>query len=688
VGDNKKQVGAEEYYRAGCLLSQVAANYELAWLYPSLKTKPHEAFCDALGDVDPIFSPLAGDKETAAGLVEAARELSARWQNEVFRSPKHLGARAAVFACPKPCGEERECDTSPALDFVQFVSETVVEITQNSPECWPDVTDWGRLFSVLTGSLREKLQQELFMRLDDGDIPEVDVWPYLNAGIPLTKQRADSMEQRSGHGSLPAWQLWEETKDWYTEQIAMAGKEGNWNADQLRRIRDALGHSFGALWELVDFRACLESILDHPRPEQEPAIAYKIDCSRPAAMQKVLSSDAFDDGFYGDVCTLLENGVDAGRSGGDLQPVWFTLGIYLNWSQVRLPCFLPPPLRDRKKLMGGADEPKEVVRWALHRLNCPLLLKRLDKKNWVSKVKGGLERDFGLSLPDHRQSYQGPSVGDRQAVPEQKAERQLKDLMGCNQQMAGPLAPAPNGKGSDENEVTVEPTKDEEGAVEDLNLQKLRNRTQIVSKVTEVIRAGDPIKTDRLDEVRLLIVMVQQHLPDKVQLRPGPHQIQRAKWPHDLDCPTEVNLQLVTAQQTARDAVLALAKRYEGDSEQLFAEAADGNSWAWGDLFEAMRQDTNKDDRNPKCLVRGLPDSLIRIAWELQKHPDGLSPKDLKDAINSELDETEGEGILTPGARGRFWSEVSRLKSRHEKKWGWWWEKYIEHEPYKGYKLA
>lgn len=422
MSNNKEQAGAEEYYRAGCLLSQVAANYELAWLYPSMRTKPSEAFCSALQDVKPIFSPLAPNKEAAETVGETAQELRTRWKNDVFRSPKHLGARAGVFACPTPAAQDPDLDPPPKMDVRGMVTEAVLEILRGSTQHWPHQTDWGDFCIRLNEALKEQLWGKLFALVGDDSSDVHDSWFKLGQYIPLSKDRVLAIENGASGGSVPAREIWEETRSWYFEQtMDICRKTTDWTHDQLHHVQEALSYSFAALEDLIDFAACLRSALDHPWPGEAPdvpKIQYEIDYSIPNAMEEVLRSDA----FCGDLCDLLENGVNVGRSGDAPHSVWFILGIYMDWSKVRLPCFLPPPLRDRKKLMGDADEPKEVVRWALHTLNRPLLFEHLSKKNWVKKVKQGLERDFDVSLPDHAHSYAG-----KPALEHEEAGRQTVD---------------------------------------------------------------------------------------------------------------------------------------------------------------------------------------------------------------------------------------------------------------------
>jgi hypothetical protein len=77
-----------------------------------------------------------------------------------------------------------------------------------------------------------------------------------------------------------------------------------------------------------------------------------------------------------------------------------------------------------------------------------------------------------------------------------------------------------------------------------------------------------------------------------------------------------------------------------------------------------------------------LPPVYVRIAWELEGHPYGLSSKILKEALHRKLDSTEGKDILYPKARADFWSQPSAYKSKAKQKGGelWeWWKNWIEH---------
>ncbi|KXB07558.1 hypothetical protein AKJ51_01040 [candidate division MSBL1 archaeon SCGC-AAA382A20] len=62
----------------------------------------------------------------------------------------------------------------------------------------------------------------------------------------------------------------------------------------------------------------------------------------------------------------------------------------------------------------------------------------------------------------------------------------------------------------------------------------------------------------------------------------------------------------------------------------------------------------------PEWVKPVLTDSILRLAWELHKHQEGLKPGQLKKEMEKRLDRTEGKGILTDKARRGFWSEPSK----------------------------
>ncbi len=97
-----------------------------------------------------------------------------------------------------------------------------------------------------------------------------------------------------------------------------------------------------------------------------------------------------------------------------------------------------------------------------------------------------------------------------------------------------------------------------------------------------------------------------------------------------------------------------------------------------GDDTTAAERPVGRNHEKPSWWQLDLPPSLLRMAWELSKAPDGLRAGDLKTAMYRNLDETEGENILSSQARESFWSEPSNYKNRHKEKWGEWWEQFIE----------
>lgn len=158
----------------------------------------------------------------------------------------------------------------------------------------------------------------------------------------------------------------------------------------------------------------------------------------------------------------------------------------------------------------------------------------------------------------------------------------------------------------------------------------------------------------------------------------------------DLRHRTEVALERAH-EGIAQADVPATMAAMDGENEEAIRCASEGLRRAReavgeeldrlvAELLVAARDGRGEDieeHNQPAWLEPGLPDSLRRMAWELQKEPDGLKAKELKDRMDKQLSDSEGRSVLTPTARERFWSEPSRYKSKHKDKWGDWWERFI-----------
>ncbi len=92
----------------------------------------------------------------------------------------------------------------------------------------------------------------------------------------------------------------------------------------------------------------------------------------------------------------------------------------------------------------------------------------------------------------------------------------------------------------------------------------------------------------------------------------------------------------------------------------------------------------------PAWVSPCLTDAILRMAWELHKRPNGLKPKQLKEAMGKRLDKSEGQEVLTDESREEFWSQPSKFKHKAKQTgsdlWEWW-ENWIEHKPHKAYRL-
>ena len=128
-----------------------------------------------------------------------------------------------------------------------------------------------------------------------------------------------------------------------------------------------------------------------------------------------------------------------------------------------------------------------------------------------------------------------------------------------------------------------------------VDLNALQGATDDVEKLAGRVSRGEPIQRAEVRNVRKLAATAEYYAPEPEPIS-GP--FPPLKKPGEdtcvvfTDCPRKVVVALYRAKVVAKDAMSALAVRYDGDTKELVAELDASESPAWRELGARVEQST------------------------------------------------------------------------------------------------